>query len=219
MYPPGPVTQQTEIGREWFRRLFKRHARQVSQPTYLKAIAAVLKDSVFHSSQYAGLCTGSLKEPTPKVFLALGRFNQALAEGRIPAELKHKWVGVEPMVHPTTGQVLGPAELFLVFVGELDLGLPEVTEIPQEKEGEVTRVLGRWVRLRLASKGVDFAVEDQRRLLELSPAFKGLLGANQAVRGEVLVEELPVIAQELGTTTNELWDVITPILTGEDTPS
>lgn len=214
MFPPGPVTQQCEEGREWFRRVFKPHARQVSQPTYLKTVAAVLGDTVFHSSQYTGLCLGTLKEPTPKVFLALGLFNQAVAEGRIPAELKHKWVDPKPMVS-SLGQVYGPAELFLIFVGALDPGLPEVEEIPQEKESEVTRILGKFVRVRLASKGVDFVVEDQQRLLKAAPSFKGLLGGKDVVRGDVLVGDLPRIAQELELTTNELWDVITPVITEE----
>lgn len=210
MSPPGPITLQTVEGREAARRVLGPWFRQVSQPKLLTLFEGALKDRVFHSSQCSGLSKGTLLEPTPKVFLAIGRVNQLMAEGKLPAALKHIWEEMRPMVD-ATGKALGPAELFLIFVGELDPGLPEGREIPQEKEREVSKVFGKFVRTRLAARGVDFVVDDHQRLVELCPSFKPLLSGKE-VRGDVLTTDLPVIAEELGLEVSELWDVIEPAL-------
>ena len=205
-FPPGPITSQTVQGREQFRKLFKPWARQWSQPGLLKLSEAVLGDKVIHSSQISGFATGTLKDPAPKVLLALGRLNVALAEKSYPVGLGKLVEGKEAMRTPS-GRVLGPAEMFLAFVGELDLGLPDVQEIPLEAESEVCKVYGKYLRLEFASKGIDWMVEDQQRLLKAAPSLKGLL-LGQAVNGEEIVRDVPSVAELLSTTEGDLWDVI-----------
>ena len=205
-FPPGPITSQTVEGREQFRKLFKPWSRQWSQPGLLKLAEAVLGDKVIHSSQISGFATGTLRDPAPKVLLALGKLNVALANKSYPVGLGKLVEGKTPMT-TTSGEVLGPAELFLAFVGELDLGLPDVQEIPLEDEERVNKAFGKWLRGELAKRGVDFVVEDRKRLFELTPAMEGLL-TGVRVNGDLLIEGLPAIAGELGVGEAELWDVI-----------
>ena len=205
-FPPGPITSQTVEGREQFRKLFKPWQRQWSQPGLLKLAEAVLGDKVIHSSQISGFATGTLRDPAPKVLLALGKLNVALAEKSYPTGLGKLVEGKEPM-RTTTGKVLGPAELFLAFVGELDLGLPDVQEIPMEHEAAVSKDLGRHLRMAFSAKGIDWHVEDHQRLVKAAPALEGLLGG-QTVNGEEVVRDLPKVAELLSTNEAELWDVI-----------
>lgn len=205
-YPPGPITTSCLEGREQFRKAFKAFSRQWSQPQLMKLATAALKDNVIHSSQITGFATGTLKDPAPKVLYALGLFNEALAQGDLPQAMAEAWKDKEVM-RTSSGGVMGPAEMFMAFVGALDLGLSNAKEIPLEFEESVSAVFGKWVRLTLASKGVDFVVEDHQRLVEAAASFKGLL-AGKTVKGEELVKDLPVIAAELGVEEGECWDVI-----------
>lgn len=205
-FPPGPITTSCLEGREQFRKAFKAFSRQWSQPQLMKLATAALKDNVIHSSQITGFATGTLKDPAPKVLYALGLFNEALAKGDLPEAMGEAWKGREVM-RTSKGKVMGPAEMFLAFVGALDLGLSNAKEIPLEHEGSVSAAFGKWVRLTLASKGVDF-VDEHQRLVEAAASFKELLSKNKPVKGEQLVKDLPVIAGELGVEEGECWDVI-----------
>jgi len=205
-FPPGPITSQTVEGREQFRKLFKPWSRQWSQPGLLKLAEAVLGDKVIHSSQISGFATGTLRDPAPKVLLALGKLNVALANKSYPVGLGKLVEGKTPMT-TTSGEVLGPAELFLAFVGELSLGLPDVQEIPLEMEAVVSKEFGRHLRMAFAAQGIDWHVEDHQRLVKAAPALAGLLGG-QTVQGEEVVRDIPRIAELLSTTEGELWDAI-----------
>ena len=205
-FPPGPVTTSCLEGREQFRKAFKAFSRQWSQPQLMKLATAALKDNVIHSSQITGFATGTLKDPAPKVLYALGLFNEALANGELPEVMGEAWKGKEVM-RTSEGKVMGPAEMFLAFVGALDLGLSNTKEIPLEHEGSISAAFGKWVRLTLASKGVDFVVEDHQRLVKAAASFEGLL-KGKTVKGEELIRDLPLIAAELGVEEGECWDVI-----------
>ena len=205
-FPPGPISQQIEEGREAFARLTRPFMRQVSQPQLLNAMKLVLKDNVFHSTHISGFSKGILRDPGPKGFVALGLFNQALASGEVPSAVKTLWEGKTVMLGPD-GKALGPTDLFAVFTGLLDLGLEERKEIPADKEVKVVKELGKWFRRQLALKGVDYAVEDAQRLKDLSPVIEGLI-KGKAVHGDAVVEVIPLIAEETGMSEGEVWDVI-----------
>jgi hypothetical protein len=208
--PPGPITLQCHSGREQFRRLFKSWSRQWSQPQLLKLVSAGLGDNVVWSSQLTGFATGNLVDPAPKVLLALGRFNLQLAEGKLPGAISTLWADKQPMVD-ATGKPLGPAEMFLVFTGEIDLQLPEALEIPLELEEAVTKGFGKRYRQQLGANGVDFVDDDQQRLIQLCPSMKGLI-TGKAVRGEQLVADLPTLAAEVYVTPTDLQDVLAELL-------
>jgi hypothetical protein len=204
--PPGPISQQCITGREQFRRLFKVWSRQWSQPQLLKLVATGLGDTVVWSSQLTGFATGKLVDPAPKVLMALGRFNLLLAAGKLPKAISTLWEGRNAMVD-SNGKALGPAEMFLAFTGELDLQLPDALEIPIEVEEAVTKSFGKWYRQQLATNGVDFVVDDHQRLVEACTSMKGLL-SGKAVRGEQLVADLPVLANEINAAQQDLQDVL-----------
>ena len=210
-YPPGPVTLQCTTGREQFRRVFKPFARQWSQPMLLKLTHQGLGDRVVHSSQITGFATGTLLDPAPKVLLSLGKFNLMLAEGKLPKTLEQHWKDAQPMRLPS-GEVMGPAEMFLAFTGELDLQLAEEREIPMDQEARVSQEFGKWVRMELAKRGVDFVVSDQQRLMQASPAFRELT-TGKDLRGELLIEALPAVGEELEMSVEELWDVLGGLIT------
>jgi hypothetical protein len=214
-YPPGPVTTQVEKGREQMRKLTKPFFRQISQPKWLKVAEAVLGDRVLHSTHITGFSKGELRDPGPKGFLALGLVNEAIALGKVPASLMPK-EGLKPMVDPT-GRPLGPTDLFAVFTGLLDLGLEDLREIPAESEAKVAKDLGRWLRVSLAAKGIDWSCTDERRFRELHPAVEKLLW-NGTPYGDEVVEAIPLMAKELGIGEGEVWDVITASINGEPLP-
>lgn len=205
-FPPGPLSLQVEEGKEDFARLTRPFMRQVSQPQLLNSMKLTLKDSVFHSTHITGFSKGQLKDPGPKGFLALGLFNLALAEGKIPDAIKPLWEGKRAMRGPD-GKALGPTDLFAVFTGLLDLGLEDKREIPADQEVKVVKELGKWFRRQLAIKGVDYAVEDAQRLKDLSPTIEQLL-KGKTPHGDEVVEVIPLIAGELGLSEGEVWDVI-----------
>jgi hypothetical protein len=209
-FPPGPITEMSAIGRETYRRIFKPWYRQASQPTWLKLSQAALGDRVIHSSQLTGYATGNLLDPAPKGLAALGLFNEMLAKGEMPAALQDKWRDLQPMILPT-GEVMGPAEIFLVFTGVMKVKLPEQREIPLEQEAKVTKGFGKWYRTELAKRGVDFVVEDHQRLVKTATCMKGLLSGKE-VKGEALLQDLPALAKELQVTTDELWEIIAGLM-------
>jgi hypothetical protein len=118
--------------------------------------------------------------------------------------LEQHWKDAQPMRLPN-GEVMGPAEMFLAFTGELDLQLPEEREIPMDQEARVSQEFGKWVRMELAKRGVDFVVSDQQRLMQASPAFRELT-TGKDLRGERLIEALPAGVEEL-------WDVLGGLIT------
>jgi hypothetical protein len=125
--------------------MFKAWSRQWTQPQLLKLVAAGLGDNVVWSSQLTGFATGNLVDPAPKVLLALGRFNRLMANGELPGAMSTLWADRQVMVD-ANGEPMGPAELFLVFTGEVDLQLPDALEIPLEVEEVVTKAFGKWYR-------------------------------------------------------------------------
>jgi hypothetical protein len=204
--------------------MFKAWSRQWSQPQLLKLVATGLGDTVVWSSQLTGFATGALVDPAPKVLLALGRFNLLLANANgydtkqptaatpsaLPGAISTLWEGRAAMVD-ATGKALGPAEMFLAFTGELDLQLPDALEIPLEVEEAVTKAFGKWYRQQLAANGVDFVDDDQQRLLKVCPSMKGLI-TGKAVRGEQLVTDLLVLANEIGAAQQDLQDQLAELL-------
>lgn len=206
-FAPGPITSQIEHARgEEFPRVVTPFFRQWSQPGLLSLMEATLKDKVFHSTHINGFSTGRLRDPGPKGFLALGRFNQMLAAGECPESHRRLWEGKSPMLSPT-GEPLGPAELFLLFVGELSYGLADQQHIPLGAETGVSKAVGRWFRQQLAVKGVDYAVEDSQRLYHTAPTFKELL-LGRVISGDALIKDIPALCQEVGCAEEVVWEVI-----------
>ena len=202
----GPLSAQVYAGRLQFTRMFLRWSSQWTQPQLLKLTQAALGEKAVHSSQISNFRTGKLYEPGPKILLALGLFNQMHADNKLPQAYADLWRDRKPMTAPD-GAILGPAEMFMVFAGQLDVSRPDEKYIPFESEAEVTKYFGKWIRLQLANHGIDYNVDDRASLLQAASSFDSLIHG-RAFSGGQLINDLPAIAKVLDTTSDNLWNVI-----------
>ena len=173
---PGQVrtpSQSVAYGRQQWTRQWGRFARQWSQPGLMKLAAATLGEAALHSSQIHGFTTGKLRDPAPKVLLAIGQLNAAIAAANGEADL--------PPHHPTCPKTMGelwqhknymkdadgnPLDAigcFEAFTGQIDLGVMGVrgASFNPESMPAVSKAVGKLIRMELASKGIDFTDQPQ----------------------------------------------------------
>ena len=199
---PGPITLAAQEGQATFTRLCRPFFRQCSQPAWMKLAQAATGDRVLHSSQIAGFSTGELQWPAPKVFVALGTLNTAIADGTLPG-LKP---GMKPMALPD-GTVLDAVGMFQVFSGMLPVDLPEEPVISEQAAPQVSEHLGAHLRRQFGAAGIDFAVSDRDHLVRNAPVLDQLLAGRPAT-GEAILADLPKIAWLLGCGHEDLRDVV-----------
>lgn len=208
-----------EAGRYQLALITRRFFAQLRQPKWLTLSSALYPDGKIHlhSSQISGFGNGRLKDPSPKAFAVLGHLNLSLFaslhgglvyEGigdvpRLPDSLRHLWGGLTPMVDPTSGEPLGPAELFEINIGLRDLGLANTRTLPPAAEAPAAQALGRHLRMALAAQGRDF-LSELPALRAVAPSMEPLL-MGKAVPGPTLVDDLPALADCVGQTPDELW--------------
>ena len=238
--PPGTdrsIDDSICWGRAQWQRTWRPFARQWSQPGLIRVAAETLGSRAIHSSQILGFSTGSLRDPSPKLLLAIGLFNEALArsnghpvnsqqpsdasrrarsnghevsgEGpRCPGSLEHLWRGYQHL-RTADGGVMGPLDVFAAVAGLSDLGVALEREIPREAEEAVCKALGRHLRMALAANGIDWMEELPRLRAEL-PLLDPLLHG-KPVPGDALTSNLEEVATCIGSTADELWaNIITP---------
>ncbi len=152
------LEEQLEEGRRQWTIAWRRFARQWTQPQLLKLADAVLGGRYLHSSQISGFATGKLREPSPKVFVAIGRLNQAIAKSKIASGLK-ELLENKDFLKDKNGNPLDETGCFQAFTGQLDLGIAKSRYIPKEQVDEACKSLGRHLRARLAEAGIDFIEE------------------------------------------------------------
>jgi hypothetical protein len=200
-----------EAGRRQWTVAWRRFARQWTQPQLLRLTDSVLGGRYLHSSQISGFATGKLREPSPKVFLAVGRLNQALANSELPSELQILWSD-KKFLADRDGNALDAVGCFRAFTGELDLGLGNVRSIPDDQVDEANKRLGRYVRGQLAKAGVDFIEELPDLMAEKGSLAKSVL-LGQRMTADDLVEavpELEALLKTKGIDTNleRLWAIV-----------
>ncbi|MEY2644344.1 MAG: hypothetical protein RLZZ611_993 [Cyanobacteriota bacterium] len=123
---------ELETGRKAFGHLIKVwHERNGWSQRVLPALAERLELGRVHNSQLSNLRNNKLASPGPELFVALGRLNQLLAEQAGPKGLASDLrealrdqpellMALEASALPLLGDdgvVLGPAQLFEIFVG------------------------------------------------------------------------------------------------------
>jgi hypothetical protein len=199
-FPPGPITLQCAKGQEQFARMFRRWTRQWSQPQLLDLAKEALHDNVIHSSQLTKLSNSTLREPGPKCLYAIGVLNLLLSEGKLPVIKGLNFNNKQPMRLPD-GKIVGPAEVFLVFAGVIDLGYGEA--IPLEIENQVVAAFAKHIRGMLAEQGFDYAVEDRAALIKASSCYEQLI-TGKPISGDVLLEEIQAIAVPLNVSAEDL---------------
>lgn len=218
------ISETLDTGSANFASAWRQWRHQWTQPQLLRIGEEYLGARLFHSSQMGGFESRSLREPGPRVFLAVGYLNIAHARSlgisehqleevtdiglprKLPDALRAFWEGRQPFVD-ASGIVLGPTGLFETFTGLR--ALPDVTQrtITPENELQASQAIGKYLRLKLASTGIDW-ITDMAHLKSRCACIEELL-LNQPVSGAVLAGNLKLLAAIADTTDDKLWTVIT----------
>ena len=170
--PKAPSEKRTPseavaFGRLQWTRKFRVFASQWSQPQLMKLAAATLGENCLHSSQIHGFTTGKLRDPAPKVLMVIGELNAAIAKANgadidampIPQTLADLYKGKRWMTD-ADGLPLGPYEVFGAVTGMIDLGTDAAVDINKKNVDAVAKSLGKFLRLKLIERGVDFMDPD-----------------------------------------------------------
>ena len=213
--PVPPSDSQTvgeamAYGHKQWQAVWRPFARQWSQPKLIKLAENTLKEKVVHSSQINNFNNGSLRDPAPKVLLAIGRLNLAIAKSngedvnglKCPPSMAELWHGFFWMCNPD-GTPMGPADVFLTLAGQVDHGVDFSRQIPQELESEACRSVARYLRLTLAKNGCDW-MDELQRLKKFSPISEILLMGG-IVAGDFLVRELDNLGKMIGQKGDTIW--------------
>lgn len=200
------------FGRQQWQATWRVWARQWSQPALIKLAAETLQCRALHSSQVAGFANGSLKDPSPKLLLAVGELNLAIARSngvsglpagpRCPGTVERFWKGMRWLTNED-GSPMGPTDVFAAVSGLVDLGVDTERQVPLEREAEAAKATGKYLRVTLAKQGIDW-MEELPQLRRLCPSLEPLL-MGQTVSGDQLVSDLPALAAAVGTGVDELW--------------
>lgn len=207
------VDESIAFGRETWQMLWRSFSRQWSQPALIKLAAGTLKVRALHSSQIFGWNTGKLKDPSPKLCLAVGQLNLAIARSngvdvdapRCPGELEKLWKGKEWIKNPD-GSPMGPADVVMTIMGLVDHHIDMSRQIPKQQEEEVCRALAKDLRLTLAKDGIDW-LSDIARLAKFSPIAEDTL-TGKTIPGDLLNRELNNLGKMVNKSGDELWSVI-----------
>ena len=216
--PLGPDQERTidaaiAFGKQQWQTTWRIFARQWTQPGLIKLAAETLKCRALHSSQISGFQNGQLRDPSPKLLVAIGLLNEAIArsnghlqtEGlRCPGVRKELWQGKQHLLNPD-GTPMGPTDVFAAVAGLVDLGVDSVHVVPTGSEEAASKAVGRFMRSALAKAGLDW--------LEALPELSGecalveplLMG--RTVDGDHLIRDLPALAGVIGSTPEELWSL------------
>jgi hypothetical protein len=227
----SPIATRLRTGATAFASLWRLWRKQWSQPQLLKLSDAYHGIRIFHSSQMGGFANGSLRDPAPKVFLSVGYLNLAHARSilydpnliedapdiglpaKLPGALRSLWEGRQPLCD-ANGVALGPVGLFEAFTGLRELSYRSDRNLAPEHAQAASSALGKWLRLRLASQGVDWLSElpaYRQRCDAIEPLLMG-----HDLDADRLVYRLPQIAEIAHSTDEELWGVIEEAVAATD---
>ena len=212
--PVAPGVKRTPsecvaYGRQQWTRKWKVFASQWSQPQLMKLAAAVLGESALHSSQIHGFTSGKLRDPAPKVLLAIGQLNKAIAyangadvemsesDGRCPETMADLWRDRTWMTDPR-GIPLDEVGVFQAITGLIDLATDQQSlDLTKETMPAVSKSLGRYLRKSLMNQGVDFMDEDLDPILEKLVYGKPLTQAQFEKNLEFIAETCEVETDQL----------------------
>lgn len=219
----NPLLDAMEAGSAAFAARWRAWMSQFTQPQLLKLADAHLGARLFHSSQMGGFSSRKLRQPGPLVFLAVGYLNVAHGHSlglpskriesvsdiglpkKLPETLSTIWEGREPLCD-ANDIVLGPTGLFEAFSGLRALSSAPDRALAPEDEEAACAAVGKFLRLTLASRGIDWLSELPTLRNNCSSAEPLLMGKN--IPADRLLTQLPRLAAIANTTEEELWEVI-----------
>ena len=205
------IDEAIAFGRQTWQSLWRPFARQWSQPGLIKLAAATLKIRAIHSSQIHGWNTGKLKDPSPKLMLAIGRLNLAIAASngadvdapRCPGDLEKLWKGYTWLTNPD-GSPMGPSDVVMTIMGQVDHNIDTSRQIPREMEEEVCRALAKDLRLTLARDGVDW-LDEVTHLSKFSVIAEDML-MGKTIPGDLVIRELDNLGKMVNKSSDQLWN-------------
>ena len=222
--PLGPqevrgVDDALLYGRQQWQTLWAGFAAQFSQPALIKLAELTLGSKAIHSSQIHGFTSGKLRDPSPKLMLALGELNLAIAKANgvdvtcrysCPEAHAKLWEG-KTWLKDAQGAALGPAEVFQAIAGLIDLGISTDRFISSDYESHVSKALGKFLRIELAKQEIDW-MENIVDLRQESTCIEDLL-MSRKVKGPIIIEQLDKLAGVVGKDADHLWNaVIQPVV-------
>lgn len=220
----NPINALLDTGSAAFAPWWTGWLSQYTQPQLLREAEEYLGARLFHSSQMGGFRTRKLRDPAPRVFLAVGYLNVAhghslgIAPDRIeevpdiglpkklPESLRGIWEGREPLCD-AFGVVVGPVGLFEAFTGLRAVPVRIDRRIAPEDEAAACQELGRYLRLRLPTLGVDW-LSNLPELRTQCAVIEDLL-MGRTVNGDRLLTQMSKLAAIADTTEDELLAQIT----------
>ena len=215
-------SESVAFGRLQFTRKWRVFAGQFSQPQLMKLAVSVLGEQALHSSQIHGFSSGKLRDPAPKVLLAIGLLNLAIARSngskdagdgtRCPQNLAPLWEGKKWLLDDT-GAPMGPVEVFLAVTGQIDLNTDGSVEISPEHQAAVSKSLGKYARTKLMEQSIDFMDSDEMAgLMEICPIIEDLIYGKE-VNAAQLTSHLPDLAMACEVDLEEIVDfAVSPII-------
>ena len=179
----------------------------------MKLAATTLGEAALHSSQIHGFTTGKLRDPAPKVLLAIGQLNMAIAEAngegpaidehhpRCPRTMAELWQRKNYMKY-ADGSPLDAIGCFEAFSGLVDLGVMTTrgASFNPESMPAVSKAVGKLVRFELMRQGIDFTDYPSNDSL-----FSQLI-YGKTVDSIAFIDELPAIAEQSGVNEELLFD-------------
>jgi len=222
--PLGPtevrgVDDALLFGRQQWQALWAGFAAQFSQPALIKLAELTLGSKAVHSSQIHGWSSGKLRDPSPKLMMAMGELNLAIAKAngveltcryRCPEAHAKLWEG-KTWLKDAQGAPLGPAEVFQAIAGLIDLQVMSDRFISSDHDEAVSKALGKYLRVELAKQEIDW-MDDIVDLRQQSTCIEDLLYGKK-VKGAIILEQLDSLAGVIGKDADQLWAVaIQPVL-------
>lgn len=216
--PLGPqevrgVDDALLFGRQQWQALWAGFAAQFSQPALIKLAELTLGSKAIHSSQIHGWSSGKLRDPSPKLMLALGELNLAIAKANgvevtcrytCPGAHAKLWEG-KTWLKDAQGAALGPAEVFQAIAGLIDLQVMSDRFISTDHEEAVSKALGKYLRVELAKQEIDW-MDDIIELRQEATCIEDLLYGKK-VKGAIILEQLNKLAGVIGKDADQLWAV------------
>ncbi len=215
-------SEMVAFGRQQWTRKWRVFAGQFSQPQLMKLAFSVLREQAVHSSQIHGFSSGKLRDPAPKVVLAIGILNLAIARSNgckeagdgptCPGALTPLWKDKKWLVDDQ-GLPMGPVEVFLTLTGQIDLNTDGDVDISPEDQAAVSKSLGKYARTKLIEMGIDFMDSaEMEQLKDTCPIIEELI-YNKEVDAAQLNVSLADLALACEVTVDEVVDfAINPII-------
>ena len=201
------------FGKKQHSLIFRPFSKQWSQPELILLARVILETNALHSSQIDGIQKETLRDPSPKLLVALGLVNLALARTlgvdvakgkKIPAQYKHLYENKEYMRN-ADGTPMGPTDMFNAFSGLIDLGISNARTIPVRKEKAVSKALGKYMRIALAKLDIDY-ISESMELKKKSKTIDKLI-YNKPVSGASIIADISNLAKLAQQDEEDIWGI------------